>query len=480
MRRYLVPYGLLLMVLLAAGLWRLRQVGDNAEPARQPVGASEPEEAREVVELSEEANAAFIEMLRPAFERAIGSAISKAIVEREAEFEIKDDVEKTVWSGFGSFNMGEGDRLLAICFVRQGPLTSPARQYEKRGDEGRAMRYARVTAPASRPLAFALARSANGTCRLCAEAAYDSKAKKWAPGTDVLKGEDDTVREAVAQAVRGIDPGMVAVIAGLSAEPDESSGAEELAKAIQRDFQDKRLRREPWEAVYHGGIPAINQTVNLLFLSGTRGYACLRTRISGVGTVRRKGDRFTLRSRDGDWGPNHSTDTKEFVLVPWSDRLYLIETNRVIEFCNAVNAGDEPRKEDHAPYLLREGDWKKEAKGRPSVPAPWRDTYLPAKPVDCVVRGVEGYREDVPVPHYPYTSDGTLHGIRATVSAGKGHGLHPGMTLFAQDPAVMGTFYVLSCKEGSSEVLLTRYLDSEEAMLRLVKPGLRCSTRKKR
>jgi hypothetical protein len=260
------------------------------------------------------------------------------------------------------------------------------------------------------------------------------------------------------------------------ADPDEAE--RKLADTIRRELQQNR--HKPWEAVYHGGIPAINQSVTRLFLSKKRGYVCIRTRSGDMGTVHRKGERFILTSRYGDWGPGHATNTKEFVLVPWGSRLYLIETNRIVAFCNAINAGDEPRTEGHDHFLLREGDWKKKVKAWPSIPKLWGDQYLLKSPVVCIVRAVRGYSESIRVPEYPYTADGTLNGIRATINAGKKRGLRPGMTLFPQKASVPGTAYVLSCKEDSSEVLLTHYLETEEKMKKVFKTGVRFSTRKMR
>ncbi len=241
-------------------------------------------------------------------------------------------------------------------------------------------------------------------------------------------------------------------------DPREKA-VDELADTIQRELQ--RTRQEPWEAVYHGGIPAINATVTRLFLSSKRGFASRSRYSMDMGTVRRKGDRLILSSRFGDWGPRHITDTKEFVSVPWGARLYLIETNRIVEFCNEINAGDEPRKVEHEPFLLRENDWKKEVTSRPTIPKPWECKYLLKSPVECVVRTVGRYMEGVKIPEYAYT-EGKANGIRATIDAGKERGLHPGMTLFPQRDLLLGTFYVLSCKADRAEVLLTRYLETEE------------------
>jgi hypothetical protein len=196
---------------------------------------------------------------------------------------------------------------------------------------------------------------------------------------------------------------------------------ERQGAAIREEL--KQRPHESWETVYHGGHPGLNQSVTRLFVSEIKGYVCMMPKTESVGTVRRNGDRLLLRSNYGDWGPGHATDTKDFVSVSWGKRLYLIESNRLIVFCNAVNAGQEPRREEQAGFLLREDDWQKDAPGAPLVPADFR-RFLLKRPVQCAVRSVEQRMQEVPVPGFPY-GDGKLKGTLATVSAGKSHGLIP-------------------------------------------------------
>jgi len=272
---------------------------------------------------------------------------------------------------------------------------------------------------------------------------------------------------------------MIAVVPpSPSTETDDPTQTERaLAEMIRRELQ-LQPEHEPWEAIYCGGLPALNERVTELFISKKRGYSCLRTRASDMGKVRQDGNRLVLTSIYGDWGPNHCTDTKEFISVPWGERLYLIEGNRVVEFCNAVNAGDEPRNEAHRPFLLRENDWSKKVTGIPSLPKRWSDKYLLKSPINCLVRSVGDYSKDVVVPEYPYTK-GKLNGIRITTNAGEKTGLRAGMTLFPQGPAVQCIGYVLSTTHSSSDVLISQYVESESKMKKSLESGIQFSTRKK-
>lgn len=48
------------------------------------------------------------------------------------------------------------------------------------------------------------------------------------------------------------------------------------------------------------------------------------------------------------------------LIVPWGGRLYLVEKSRLGEFCSAVKAGSEPRKQAWGQWFLRESDWNTE------------------------------------------------------------------------------------------------------------------------
>ncbi|MCA9249967.1 MAG: hypothetical protein R3E58_00065 [Phycisphaerae bacterium] len=68
--------------------------------------------------------------------------------------------------------------------------------------------------------------------------------------------------------------------------------------------------------------------------------------------------------------------TRRVVPIEWGERLYLVDEDKVVEFCNNVNAGYEPRSELVGwPYFLRDGDWQKPANGKPKLPKKYSE-YL--------------------------------------------------------------------------------------------------------
>lgn len=121
------------------------------------------------------------------------------------------------------------------------------------------------------------------------------------------------------------------------------------------------------------------------------------------------------------WG-----DSEERMLpIRWGARLYLLHEGALQDFCNAVNAGIEPRGEgdpDYSPFLrgayfgtfyLRDGDEKKKAEGEPKLSDEWR-RFLLKKPIKGLVLSVGGGEGE------------------AVVNVGAREGLRKGMLLFLE------------------------------------------------
>lgn len=123
-----------------------------------------------------------------------------------------------------------------------------------------------------------------------------------------------------------------------------------------------------------------------------------------------------------------SWDDSEECLMPvkWGTRLYLIAENELLQFCNAANAGIEPRggddDPDYSPFLrgayfgsfyLRDGDEKKKAEGEPQLPEEFR-RFLLKKPVNGTLLSVGGGQGE------------------AVVNVGAREGLRKGMLLFLE------------------------------------------------
>lgn len=146
-------------------------------------------------------------------------------------------------------------------------------------------------------------------------------------------------------------------------------------------------------------------------------------------------------------------DTPEQLLpVRWGARLYLMNEDDLRGFCNAVNAGVEPRGGDEDPtyspflrgayfgsFFLRAGDENRKVTGEPQLPGEWR-RFLLKEPVEGLVLSVGGGEGE------------------AVVNVGARKGLRTGMLLFlvsdGQDlpPSPPDAMEVLSVEEETAKV----------------------------
>jgi hypothetical protein len=158
----------------------------------------------------------------------------------------------------------------------------------------------------------------------------------------------------------------------------------------------------------------------------------------------------------------------EFYPVRWGDRHYLIPSDGVIEFCNAVNSGLEPCRFFCARFLLRRGDRDNHSEGRPNVPAEFLQ-YLMPDPLKADIISIEKSR---------ITKDRELAGLKFRVStvvldAGKAEGILLGLELHSYDPLNAETAEVIEIQEHTSRARIVQVAtDSEKPTA-----GWRLSTR---
>jgi hypothetical protein len=112
----------------------------------------------------------------------------------------------------------------------------------------------------------------------------------------------------------------------------------------------------------------------------------------------------------------------ELIPVTWGERLYLMPEDSMVEFCNAINLGLEPRSSLGArwylgSFYLRDGDEKKKAKGHPSLSSDLIALLL-EKPIAAEIINIE--RENKTTV--------------AVINKGSEAGLKPGMRLVLTVP----------------------------------------------
>ena len=147
----------------------------------------------------------------------------------------------------------------------------------------------------------------------------------------------------------------------------------------------------------------------------------------------------------------------KIVPIAWGSRRYLIPADDLVGFCNDINAGSEPRMQDHSSYLLRRGDETKKVTGFPQVPDEYRQ-YLLEKPIEATIVSVGGHTTR------PSIVDWKFKDTPVTIDAGRKHGLRVGMELIIKKP-----------RGGSKRVRITKVAEaSSEAVMTQIgeeKPG---------
>jgi hypothetical protein len=87
-----------------------------------------------------------------------------------------------------------------------------------------------------------------------------------------------------------------------------------------------------------------------------------------LGTYARAEGRVSIH--DGElWLETERKDSEFLHFLPfrWGDRLYLIPSDELHDFANAIDRGTEPRSDAHGLFYLREDDWDKPVDGPPDL-----------------------------------------------------------------------------------------------------------------
>lgn len=137
-------------------------------------------------------------------------------------------------------------------------------------------------------------------------------------------------------------------------------------------------------------------------------------------------------------------------LVPlrWGDRHYLVESDRMLDFANAVNRGFEPRFGHHGGFLLREGDWELPIADLPELPAPAR-ALLRRTEVELGVRSVRKVDEKVDEYHVRTAR------FELELDHGTRDGIVPGLQL--DSPGARAEVIVTEADETSARAIATEH-----------------------
>jgi hypothetical protein len=231
-----------------------------------------------------------------------------------------------------------------------------------------------------------------------------------------------------------------------------------------------KLGEHEWAGEYYYG-DGLGVNVNLT-LAPELGYVftwhgCLGLYDLNYGAVRFENGKVKLVFKYHNHRGGFHGIAPEFYPVRWGDRHYLIPSDGVVEFCNAVNSGLEPCAVFCARFLLLRGDQDKRVEGEPTIPVQFR-RYVLSTPITAKIISLErSYIErDRGLPDNFRIS-------QVTLDSGTAEGVLPGMELHSYDPPNSETVEIIEVNEHSSRARIVQIgTDGDKP-----KAGWRLSTR---
>ena len=215
----------------------------------------------------------------------------------------------------------------------------------------------------------------------------------------------------------------------------------------------KEIGEGDWAGVYYEG-DGLGENVSIA-IAPKSGYVfewrgCLGLYDRNYGQVESKDGQIHLSFTFENQQKGFQGISPKLVPVVWGSRRYLIPADDLVGFCNNINAGSEPRMQDHGSYLLRRGDESKKVTGFPQVPDEYLQ-YLLEKPIEAKIIAV-----GAPSTR-PSVADWKFKDTPVTIDAGRKHGLRVGMELIVTKPGdAFGSFKITKVAEVSSEAIMTQ------------------------
>lgn len=191
--------------------------------------------------------------------------------------------------------------------------------------------------------------------------------------------------------------------------------------AIRKELT--QLKNDEWAGEYYYG-DGLGTNVSLIF-APTTGFnfvwhGCLGVYDRNYGSISITDKTIKLSPTFPNARKDFQGIDLEFYKVAWGERHYLIAKDQVIEFCNAINAGDEPVAQlPFNRFLMKAGDKAREAKGKPNIPAEF-NKYLLAKPINANIIQILDSRVEK-------DNDFINRFSKVIINAGKEEGVLPGM-----------------------------------------------------
>jgi len=246
--------------------------------------------------------------------------------------------------------------------------------------------------------------------------------------------------------------------AGADDEERFSPKAEEVGNAKREEIRAEVqvLGSHGWAGEYYAGDGlGVNTTLLLVPRSGYvfEWHGCLGLYDRNYGSVDSTERILRLSFTFDNVREGFRGIAPELTVVDWGSRRYLVPADDLIDFCNSVNQGAEPRTDEHGQHLLRLGDESKEVSGSPELPAEYRACLLPS-PVEANVLTIGASLRPATDPGWE------LQVTRVALDAGRKQGLRIGMELFVFDPDSFDRVRITKVEDDRAEATMIQVGES--------------------
>ena len=263
---------------------------------------------------------------------------------------------------------------------------------------------------------------------------------------------------------------LLAVSAGLGSADDGNDYSRVRAEIEQLKAP------HPWAGEYSGSIRLMSLAPSGRYCVTLESDMLTGTVSGNCGRLRLEGDWFVADDGPLEWEKSDDNGPP-YLRVPWGEMSYLIPERRLLDFVNAVNAGDEPGYGSRiAVGFVRSSEVEPLAAGEPALPAEFR-ALLRMKPLVATAVAVssrtktisrfEGVGDDISIEKC--ASEGRF-------DIGAASGAFVGMELHAQSADELARVRLASVDAQSSSGLI----EQEDCADRdLIPAGTRFATRRR-
>jgi hypothetical protein len=219
---------------------------------------------------------------------------------------------------------------------------------------------------------------------------------------------------------------LVALAGRGDQDPKRSEEADARVASLRQAIAQEVARLgdgDSWAGSYYQGDGlGVNVTLDLAPAAGFvfEWHGCMGLYDRNFGAVNLDGDHVHLIPELPNTRKGFEGTPLDFNLVRWGKRRYLIPSDAMLGFCNAVNAGYEPRKGLHGGFLLRREGESQSVSGPPELPQDY---------VGCLLHGPIAARVVAVGPSLlrPSVADFKFRVTAVTLDAGSAEGVWEGM-----------------------------------------------------